>query len=275
MQTEVLNDMEKNIEEESSLFSKVFVASRDYKWISEEVLVVIVRVNKTNFSENFSDIEVCGKSVLKWAMMATHGKEQIVIEEQPDEKILQALKNLKTEKKYIFLQYSDTPYLEKSTFNQILDYFSVKQFNFMGLPRGFVVKTDYLKNLFDLRAATQRNFGNKDFVQIKTSQDLTEFYNFARDRILNYHRENGVVLLGENICIDADVEIGSGVIIYENNFIKGQSYIGENVVLKENNLIIDSIIESGSKVIQSYIEKSKVKEKSVVGPCAKIFKESV
>ena len=275
MQTEVLNEVEEKLEEESSLLSQVFVASKDYRWINDEVLVVVVKVDKTEFSSKFSDIEICGKSVLQWAMMPTCGKQQVVIENGSDQEIIDRLKGLNTNKKYIFLQYSDAPYLEKNTFNRILEYFSMRQFNVMGLPRGFVVKTDYLKNLLDLNFSTRKEFGDKDFVQIKTSQDLTDFYDFARNRILNYHRQNGVVLLGNNICIDADVEVGFGSVIYENNSIKGQTYIGENVVLRQNNLIIDSIIENGCEISNSYIEKSKVKENMIVGPCAKIIKESV
>ena len=263
------------LEEESSLLSKAFVKPKDYKWINDEVLVVVVKVNKTEFSKSFSNIEVCGKTILQWVMMTSYGKESVVFEDEGEQALLNNLKNINTSKKYIFLQYSDTPYLEKNTFNRILDYFSTMRFNVMGLPRGFVVKTDYLKNLSDLNFSTKKEFEGRDFVQIKSSQDLTDFYNFTREKILNYHRQNGVMLLGNNICVDADVEIGFGSVVYENNTLKGQTYIGENVVLRQNNLIIDSIIENECDVTGCYIEKSKVKEKTILGPCAKIIKESV
>ena len=58
-----------------------------------------------------------------------------------------------------------------------------------------------------------------------------------------------MVLLGEaSIYIDADVEIGPGVIIEPFNVLKGNTLIEEQCHLKSGNVIIDTIVKKGSIV---------------------------
>ena len=95
-------------------------------------------------------------------------------------------------------------------------------------------------------------------------------------RILDYHKERGVVFFGENtIFVDADVEIESGCVIYPNNVIKGESYIGRDVILESGNYIFDTIVCDEAFVCQSYLEKSKVEKGKVVGPFAKLINEKI
>ena len=100
--------------------------------------------------------------------------------------------------------------------------------------------------------------------------------NILSGRILNYHKENGVIFFGENtIFIDADVEIVAGCVIYPNNIIKGESYIGKNVILESGNYIFDTIVCDEAFVCQSYLEKSKVEKGKVIGPFAKLINQKI
>lgn len=85
-------------------------------------------------------------------------------------------------------------------------------------------------------------------------------------RILDYHKERGVVFFGENtVFVDADVEIESGCVIYPNNIIKGESYIGRDVILESGNYIFDTIVCDEAFVCQSYLEKAKLKKEKLLG----------
>ena len=79
----------------------------------------------------------------------------------------------------------------------------------------------------------------------------------------------------ENIFIEADVQIESGVIIYPFNTLKGETYIGKNVTLESGNYIEDSVVLDGAFVVQSYLEKSKVPENKSVGPFEKFINETL
>jgi bifunctional UDP-N-acetylglucosamine pyrophosphorylase/glucosamine-1-phosphate N-acetyltransferase len=58
------------------------------------------------------------------------------------------------------------------------------------------------------------------------------------------HTLNGVIIIDENSTyIDDRVLIESGVTIYPNNFITGDTFIKKNVVLYPNNVIKDSFID--------------------------------
>ena len=111
---------------------------------------------------------------------------------------------------------------------------------------------------------------------IDDAQKISFAFKILQNRILQYHKQRGVVLFGENtIFVDADVEIEEGAVIFPNNIIKGESYVGKNAILESGNYILDTIICDEAFVQQSYLEKSKVEKGKVVGPFARLIKEEV
>ncbi len=157
-----------------------------------------------------------------------------------------------------------------------MDYFSSNNLNAMKFDRGLVYKTEFLQDAIDLDPVVKKYFGGKDFERIEDASDFARAYTFLQNKIKNYHKNNNVVLLGEDtIFIDADVEIESGVIIYPNNILKGQTYIGKNVVLESGNTISDSIISNNCIIEKSVIIKSKVEENKSVKPFTIVENESI
>ena len=146
----------------------------------------------------------------------------------------------------------------------------------MELPRGYVFSVEYLMNIDVLFSPIKKNFNVRQFEQINTPKALSSASKILQAKILEYHKENGVTLFGENtIFIDADVEIEEGTVIYPNNIIKGQTYIGKNVTLDAGNIINDSIVADDCYVLASYLNKSKVKKGQKVGPFVKLDGEVV
>lgn len=261
---ELVVDKNEELEEESSLLTQVISASKNYSWIKDECLVVIVKVEKSDLVDDLLKVKICGKNELEWVKLATNGPEQRVIDFIEEKAILEVLRNISFGKKYVFLTYSDVPYLQHSTFCKILDYFSMNSLNVLRLPRGFVFKTDYLKNLNSLEGIVQKNFNVNEFEQVDNPYSFSKFYNFMSKKIKDYHKANGVVLIGEeSIVIDSDVEIEKGVIIYPQNILKGTTSIDGNVTLLEGNYIENSVISEGSIIEKSIIINSKVPGESI------------
>ena len=246
--------------------------AENYEWVADETLVVIIKA-KGDISPNF---DICGKKMIDWVALATSGCTQKIIEEPDEENLLQTIKDLSDGYNFVAVFYSDTPLLKKSTFLEIMDYFSKRRMNVLKLVRGYVFKTEYLQNAKMLLSTTVEEFDKEDFTIVNSSKKVSFAFKILNNRILNYHKERGVVFFGENtIFIDADVEIEEGCVIYPNNIIKGESYIGKNVILESGNYIFDTIVCDEAFVCQSYLEKSKVEKGKVVGPFAKLINQKI
>lgn len=247
-------------------------SSENFEWVAEETLVVIVKAD----GEVSCNFDICGKKLIDWVALATSGCQHKIIEQPDDEMFLSVVKQLAEGFSFVAVLYTDTPLLKKSTFLEIMDYFSKHRMNVLRLSRGYVFRAEYLQNARMLLSSTVEEFDKEDFTIIDNTQKVSFAFKVLQQRILNYHKEMGVVLFGENtIFIDADVEIEKGCVIYPNNIIKGESYIGKNAILESGNYIIDTIVCDEAFVCQSYLEKSKIEKGRVVGPFARLVNEKV
>lgn len=257
-----------NEEEESVIIPSALIKAVNYEWIKDEVLFVVVKAYHS-FVKDLPSVELCGKRLLDWVLNAGSGCETRIIEDCED--ITSRVRNITTNKNIIAVFYSDTPLLDKGTFNKFCEYFSSHNMNFLRLSRGFIVKSEFLKNNFTL-AQGASELDDKNLLVADSAKVLNLMSNSLYNRILNYHIKNGVIIYGQNtVFIDGDVEIEGGVIIYPNNVIKGQSIIGENAVIESGNVIKNSIISNGAVVRSSYIENSKISAGASIEPFSKII----
>ena len=257
-------------DEESSTLS--LISAKNLDWIKEEVLFVVVRT-KESFIENLSDFNLLGKSCLEWVKMAGNHCQTIVTDE--DENLLVRLKNIQTDKKIMTVFYSDTPLFDKMLFNEILSYFSSKGFNALKLSRGAIFRVDYLKALTEFVQAPSSKFNVIMLEKVDNSKKLARAYQILKEKILSFHRKNGVILMEDNISIDADVEIEAGAVIYGNNLVEGQTIISKGAILKSGNFVKDSIIGKNVVIEVAYIEKSKISDGKRILPFEKIVNESI
>lgn len=256
-------------EEKSTILPEGFVIPQNHDWIEEEVLFVIAKAE--NALGKAYEKELCGKSVIDWVRLAGGSCEQLEIVVN-DDNLIETIKGIKTDKKYIALFYADTPLVEKTLFHRIMSYFCKNGMNALALPRGYVFKVDYVKTMDKLVSSCPMEFDERAFTVVDSARNLAQISKLLYDKIRSYHIRNGVIMYGgATIFIDADVEIEPGVTIYQNNIIRGQSYIGKNVVLEPNNVISDSIIAENACVLSSYIEKSKITAGKNIGPFEKLI----
>lgn len=257
-----------NEEEESAIIPSALIKAVNYDWIKDEVLFVVVKAYHS-FVKDLPNVELCGKRLLDWVLNAGSGCETRIIEDCED--IIGRVRGISTNKNIIAVFYSDTPLLDKGTFNKFCEYFSSHNMNFLRLSRGFIVKSEFLKNNFTL-AQGASELDDKNLLVADSAKVLNLMSNSLYNRILNYHIKNGVIIYGQNtVFIDGDVEIEGGVIIYPNNVIKGQSIIGENAVIESGNVIKNSIISNDAVVRGSYIENSKISAGASIEPFSKII----
>ena len=242
-------------EEESSVLPSALVNAKNFEWVGEEVLFLLVRAKNNPFVK----VDICGKNMEEWVLLASSGCESKVIEESDN--ILSSIKAIQTNKRYIAVFYSDTPLVGKVLFQNIMDYFTRNGLNALTLPRGYVFRRDYLLSMNDYLAPCVHQFDEVAFTPISNARILKDVCKILQDRIKDYHIKNGVVLIGEKtISIDCDVEIESGTIIYGGNSLKGSTVVGKGVVLREGNYICNSIISDNCELISCYVSASKIEK---------------
>lgn len=250
-------------EEESSVLPEEALSPQNFEWVGEEVLFVAVKV-KASLHNNF-EREICGRPMLDWVLMAGGQCEKKIVDD--NDNIIDVLKNIKTDKQYIAVFYSDTPLVNVNLVYKIMDYFARNRLNAMTLLRGYVFKTSFLQSIDSFILGCLDKFDEKSFLQVKGSKDLVCAEKLLQNKILAYHEKNGVAFFDKSsVVIDADVEIESGVIIKNNNILKGNTYIGKDCVLQENNMVYNSIIGDESRLLSCRVIDSKITNgKEIVG----------
>ena len=255
-------------DEESSMLSNV-VSAKNLDWIGQEVLFVVIKTYHDDVVKNMPKFDILGKTMLDWVLMAGNHCQTLIIDD--GENIIEKLKTIQTDKKIMAVFYSDTPLVDKTLFNEILNYFAVKGFNALKLQRGFVFKVDYLKTLIEFVQSPCAKFDIMPLYPVNSSKMLSNVYKILKNKIIAYHIKNGVVIFDEeSVKIDADVEIETGVVVYGNNSIEGECFVSSGVILKSGNVIKDSIIGKDCVIEMSYIEKSKIENGKQIGPFEKI-----
>jgi bifunctional UDP-N-acetylglucosamine pyrophosphorylase/glucosamine-1-phosphate N-acetyltransferase len=88
--------------------------------------------------------------------------------------------------------------------------------------------------------------------------------------------EEGVLMIDPRTTyVEETAQIGAGTVLYPNNFIRGRTKIGSFSVIESNCFISDCEIGDSVQVRSgSYLEKSKIQNKAVVGPYARLRPET-
>ena len=258
-------------EESISLSTETLIKPQNYDYIKDEVLFVVVKAQNPELANDLPSLKLCGKKMVDWVLLAGTGCQEVVVEDCED--IINKVRNLNTSKKYIAVFYSDLPLFDKPSFYKIMDYFTSRSINFLQLTRGFVVKSEFLKNSPNFMQSAEGGIEIVPLFRCNTTLKLAKAYETLKERILNFHINNGVTIFGKNtVFIDADVEIDSGVVIYPNNLIQGECVISSGCILESGNTIQNSIILKNCTIKSSYIKDSKITEGQMIEG-GKVIKE--
>ncbi len=130
--------------------------------------------------------------------------------------------------------------------------------------------TDIFKDHLNVGVKCFQN--GKVFLGVNNLLQLEEVETALRQRIINFHRDNGVRFIdSKNTYIDSQVKIGEGTTIFPCAYLSGKSEIGKNAIIEMGSIIKNSKIEDLCQVFAySSIEDSIMKKGSSAGPYARL-----
>lgn len=266
-------------EEKTELEEEVgtFALKQNVGPTQNDVLVIIMLEKNPNFKGFIKSYElpICGKQMWEWVKMAVDGYQTKTICCTGESDMLSLIKPFLSDHKWTVVLYSDTPLLKKSTVEEILSYAEFKDMNVVTLSRGYVFKTEYIKQAESILSSNIEYFDEEDFMAVYDLKQLSLVTEIMKNRILDFHFQNGVFIESPSSCnIDADVIIESGTKLFGCQNIKGKCIIGKNCVLEGFNQIENSIISDNCKIVNSFVQSSRISENMVVGPFEGVIKKS-
>ena len=268
-ETEISND---SLDEIDTMWSRTAQKAP----IDSDVAVIILKIHHPAFTGTTKsfDTKIFGKTMTEWVSLAFDKCPILEIETTSQADVLETIRPYLTEHTYTAVFYADTPLFRRKMFLTCLDFVQSRGMNVCRFERGYIFRTDYVRNAERLYSATVPNFeGLQDFLIVCDMDTLSQAQAVLKKRILDFHLKNGVQFVDANwTSIDAEVVIGENTIIYPQNVLQGKTVIGNNVILQVGNTIIDSAIGDGSTIMNSVIVNSKITPNSKIEPFSYINK---
>lgn len=213
-----------------------------------------------------------GKSLVEWVAASLGKIAYSTVEIESRSELLDAIISAADDdSKITVVLFSDTPLITSATILDAVSTLKSEQLPALKMTRGFVFKTEHLVNLNTLDNIPLRFFNEEDFITAAGYKQLSLISDILRNRILDYHMDNGVYIIDAGTTyIDSNAQIAGGVTIHPNNHIAGNCVLSSDVILKPNNMLKNAVIKSGATVWASTIEDSEIGSGTAVGPYAYI-----
>lgn len=173
------------------------------------------------------------------------------------------------------LIYSNTPLITKNLVKHLQEYVSIKSCDFCKLPNGFVANTKYFLSNDKLSYDSIYTQNLDEFVTIETEKDLFYATKVLNNRLINYHKNNGVIFKdAQSVHISYNTKIGRGSVIFSNCNLIGKTVIGDNCIINNNTTINSSKIGDNTSISNSIVEKSTIGNNVVISPYCNIVDKS-
>lgn len=216
---------------------------------NNKVIIIILTYKNNNFSnkEQFYNFKIFGKSIIDYVINACSYYKTKVINAKSSSNLINLIKPFSKKYDFVAVFYCDTPLLSAECVNTCLDFAILKDINICKLPRGYVFKSEFLKNYSEKEPMQPFNYFENEFLAVTNFAELEKVTNLLQKQINEKFLNLGVKILNsQSVFIDYDVKIEKGVTIYPNNIIKGNTIIKSGVTLYENNVLENCIIEKNS-----------------------------
>ncbi len=262
---------------ETELFDSVetLVQKISLEPVDGDAAVIILKIHNPAFQtdEKSYNIKILGKTMVEHLKNAFPSCPITEVETDMKSDILSTITPHLTNKKWTAVFYADTPLLERKTFLNILDYVQVKNIDAIKLERGYVFKTETLKNSGHIFfTPDELKFSQDNFLSVFNMEQLEIATQILQNRILSFHQQNGVLIASkQSTHIDAGVLIGKNVVINPNTFILGNSIIEDGCIIGPNATIINSKIQSKTTLNHAYVENSEISKKMQIMPFSSII----
>ena len=225
--------------------------------------------------QNVYQFDLMGKEVKQYVYDVLSDFETTTVVLKDEKKTLvEVVAPYVKDEDYVLVLYADTPFLTKNTIVDALEYATTKSLDFCKLYRGAILKASAVKQN-KIEYMSEANFLDKnDFFCIFDNKTICQARRIMNKRNIEKLVKNGVEIFDvDNLYVDSDVEIESGVKIYSNNVIKGHTKIGKQCVLLENNVLNNCELEQNCEIKCCYLENVKIKKNEKIGPFEKRIKE--
>lgn len=114
------------------------------------------------------------------------------------------------------------------------------------------------------------------FLGVNSQRQLAEANTVMRNRILDKHFENGVVITDPlSTYIDIDVEIEAGAVLLPGTMLHGNCKIGKEAIIGPYTQMTDSVIGTRTAVRHSVLEEAVIGDDCQVGPYTYLRKGTV
>ena len=247
------------------------------KEITVDCIVLLVE-SLHEYGKRSYDISLLGESMYNWVARACQSKPTLVSYSEEDD-LLTTIKPMLKSGEYTLVLYSDTPLLTANGLRQIVEFAKNKNLSVCKLARGWVLKTEYVKNAGAIYALNSYDVCNNEQFRVDSVDNIIKAINVLQNRINKYHMKNGVVLMNpSNTYIECGVTIDAGAVIEPFVSLKGTTSVGANskicanTVIEDSTIATNSIIKAGGRVIRSAILDNAIvgnnciiSNKSVVG----------
>ncbi len=115
----------------------------------------------------------------------------------------------------------------------------------------------------------------EEILGVNSRIQLAEATKIMQKRINEKHMNNGVTMINpDQVYIGKDALIGKDTVIYPNTFLEGTTEIGEHCAVGPNTRIYFSKVGTHTKIEQSTVLRSKIGDRTNVGPYAYIRPDS-
>jgi UDP-N-acetylglucosamine diphosphorylase/glucosamine-1-phosphate N-acetyltransferase len=215
--------------------------------------------------------------MLDWVLMSVSGYPHKAVTLDEGEDYLTRIKPfVDPAYEYTVVLYTDTPLITKKTVEDALNLAYTSNRTVLKMTRGFIFKTDYLLSAAKIYTDTPFYFEEEDFVTAFNFKQVGLIADILKNRILNYHMENGVHFEDLNTAfIGCDVKLGRGVTIGPGNIIRGKTVIKDNVRIHTGCVIEDCVIDEGASIDSSRLFHSYIGKGTTVGPFANLRADNV
>lgn len=165
--------------------------------------------------------------------------------------------------KYIAVAYSYMPLLTSNTITDLVTYCEEKNLESIAIGNGFITLTSIYNT------SPSRSYNGDECISALTPERLSDVYRELCLRNINKAIEQGAIILDKTaIYIDYEVVVEPGVIIHPMVSVKGNSILRSGAIIRSGSVIENSIIGSGTNVLASYINDSKIGDHTTIGPCS-------
>lgn len=111
---------------------------------------------------------------------------------------------------------------------------------------------------------------------VNSQAELAQATQKIYERKIQDLMDQGVIVMSPSTTyVEDDVEIGQGSVLYPTSFLRGKTKLGSFCVVEPNCMIVDTVIGESTQIrMGSYLEKSQIGSKCLIGPYARVRPES-